>query len=152
MIPDSEEYTKTLGIEWNAESDHFRLTVSKIPDLKDIAKVYDVLGWFSPCVIKVKILLQKVWERKISWDDEVSPDILETWIKWRSELTCLPNKLIPRCYFPHDFSVTSTELHGFVMLQNWHMRQWRISGSLTPVDVSKPHSSPPRLRWRHLSV
>jgi hypothetical protein len=33
-------------------------------------KVYDVLGWFSPSVIMVKILLQKVWERKIVWDDE----------------------------------------------------------------------------------
>ena len=26
---------------------------------------------------------------------------------------CLSKKLIPRCYFPRDFSVASTELHGF---------------------------------------
>ena len=30
-IPCPEEYTKTLGIEWNAHMDHFRLTVSKPP-------------------------------------------------------------------------------------------------------------------------
>ena len=64
MIPDSERYTRTLGIKWNAEFDHFQLTVSEFPDLEevtkrflasDIAKVYDVLGWFSPSVIKMKI-------------------------------------------------------------------------------------------------
>ena len=73
MISESEGYTKTLGIEWNAKLDHFRLTVSELPPLKeitkrflvsDISKVYDVLGWFSPSIIKVKILLQKVWERR----------------------------------------------------------------------------------------
>ena len=64
-------YTRTLGIEWNAELDHFRLTVSEFPPLEavtkrflvsDIAKLYDILGWFSPLVIKVKIhvLLQNV--------------------------------------------------------------------------------------------
>ena len=79
----------------------------------NIAKVYDVLGWFSPCIIKVKILLQKVWERKIDLDDKVPPDILETWLRWRKELVCLSTKPIPRCYFPSDFCVTSTELHGF---------------------------------------
>ena len=95
--------------------------MSELPHLKeitkrffvsDISKVYDVLGWFSPFVNKVMILLQKVWERKIDWDDEKPPDILETWVKWRKELVCLSNKLNPRCYFSRDFSVISTELHG----------------------------------------
>ena len=122
VIPDAEGYTRTLGIEWNAKSDRFRLTVSDVPDLRkvtkrflvsDIAKVYDVLGWFSPCVIKVKILLQKVWERKIGWDEEVPPEVLEVWLKWRNELTCLSSRLIPRCYFPTDFNIACTELHGF---------------------------------------
>ena len=30
-LPDVEEYTKTLGIEWNSIMDHFRLTVSELP-------------------------------------------------------------------------------------------------------------------------
>ena len=122
MIPDTERYTRTLGIEWNAELDHFRLTVSEFPPLEavtkrllvsDIAKVYDVLGWFSPSVIKMKILLQNVWERKIGWDDEVPSALLEIWLRWRKELGYLSEKLIPRCYFSRDFCVISTELHGF---------------------------------------
>ena len=49
-IPDPDEYTKTLGIQWNSGLDHFRLTVSvaeipKADNLSDIAKTFDVLGW-----------------------------------------------------------------------------------------------------------
>jgi hypothetical protein len=70
QIPDSNEYTKTLGVEWNTRLDHFRLAVTQPPlsdvatkriIVSDIAKTYDVLGWFSP---KVKILLQKLWEQR----------------------------------------------------------------------------------------
>ena len=61
----------------------------------------------------MKILLQNVWERKIDWDDEVPPDLLEIWLRWRRELGCLSEKLISRCYFSSDFYVVSTELHGF---------------------------------------
>ena len=53
-------YSKTLGIDWNASLDHFRLTVATIPPLEnvtkralvsDIAKTFNVLGWFSPAII-----------------------------------------------------------------------------------------------------
>ena len=29
-------YTKTLGIEWNANSDHFRLTITELPPLSNV--------------------------------------------------------------------------------------------------------------------
>ena len=60
--------------------DWFRLTVNNIPPLKsttkraltsDVAKTYDVLGWFAPSVIYVKVLLQRLWEARIGWDDPV---------------------------------------------------------------------------------
>ena len=37
-IPNSGEYTKTLGIEWNASMDHFCLTVAKLPPLEHVSK------------------------------------------------------------------------------------------------------------------
>lgn len=39
--------------------------------VSDIAKVFDVLGFFSPATIKMKILLQHLWEMKIDWDEAV---------------------------------------------------------------------------------
>ena len=122
LLPTNDEYTKTLGIEWSAKKDHFRLTVAKPPPLEtltkrtlvsDIAKTFDVLGWFSPATIKVKILLQKVWEERIDWDDPVPMHIKDIWSKWRTELPKLSHKLISRCHFDTDTEIVSTQLHGF---------------------------------------
>ena len=88
-IPDPDEYTKTLGIEWNACLDHFRLTVAILQEtgnitrralVSDIAKTFVILGWFSPTIINV------LWETRIGWDDLPSPAIYQSWLRWRSEL------------------------------------------------------------------
>ena len=122
MMPDADQYTKTLGIEWNANQDHFRLTVADFPPtdnltkrslVSDIAKTFDVLGWFSPTIIKVKMLLQQLWEQKVDWDDAVPQSIVDAWSQWRSELQLLTNKHIPRCYFDKKSRIASLELHGF---------------------------------------
>ena len=78
--------------------------------VSDIAKVYDMLGWFSPSIIKAKILLQRLWEQKVGWDESVTQS---AWLKWRTELTLLTSKGIRRCYFPKSAHITSTKLHGF---------------------------------------
>ena len=73
-LPSPDKYTKTLGIEWNTTTDQFRLSISELPPLdcvtkrvlvSDVAKTFDVLGWFSPTIIKMKILMQRLWELKI---------------------------------------------------------------------------------------
>ena len=65
----SEKYSKTLGLEWNSQLDVFRITVSDLPPIgsltkrslvSDVAKIFDVLGWYAPTIVKMKILLQKV--------------------------------------------------------------------------------------------
>ncbi len=57
LLPNLEEYTKTLGIEWSSSKDHFRLTISDPPStdnlskrnlVSDVAKTFDVFGWFAP--------------------------------------------------------------------------------------------------------
>lgn len=69
--------------------DHFRLTIAELPPLNnvtkrvlvsDVAKTFDVLGWFSPCTIKMKILFQQLWELKVAWDDPVPESIQEAWM------------------------------------------------------------------------
>ena len=77
---DADAYTKTLGIACNTTFDHFRLTVARLPPtdnlnklalVSDIARTFDVLGWFSPSIVKAEILLQFCWEQKLDWDDTV---------------------------------------------------------------------------------
>ncbi len=121
-IHDPDGFTKALGLEWSTGLDCFRLTVSKFHRqevvtkralVSDVAKTFDVLGWFAPVIVKVKVLLQRLWEAGVEWDEPVPPAIHETWERWRSELPALTGKLIPRCYFPKDALIVSVQLHGF---------------------------------------
>ena len=122
-IPDSYmEYVKTLGIEWNANLDHLRLTVAKLPPSRlitkhilasDAAKSFDILGWFSPSIIKIKILLQRLWELKVCWDDPVPDSVHDIRSRWRFELNLLSTKYIPQCYSSKEAHIVSMELHGF---------------------------------------
>ena len=121
-IAEEDQYTKTLGIKWNSVSDTFRITVAEINHndiitkrtlISDVSKTFDILGWFSPTIIKVKILFQRLWELKIDWDDPVPEEVRLTWSQWRSELSILSTKYIPRCYFPLEFDIKKTHLHGF---------------------------------------
>lgn len=56
-------YTRTLGLEWNVTTDQFQLTVSGLTSVEnltkqilvsDVAKVFDVLGWFAPAIVAMK--------------------------------------------------------------------------------------------------
>ena len=73
----------------------------------------DVLGWFSPCTIKMKILFRQLWELKVDWDGEVSDTVHESWLKWCSEVDMLSTKHVFWCYHNKNTSVVSMELHGF---------------------------------------
>ena len=116
------QLAKTLGIEWDITSDRFRVLVSSFLSsekltkrtlLSNIARVFDVLGFVAPAIVTVKLLLQQTWEAGISWEDEVPNDMHADWCKWASELPCLLEHSIPRCYIPNECDSLLVELHGF---------------------------------------
>ena len=89
LITEFQGYMKTLGVEWHSKLDHFRLTMNEPPLfdnltkrglVSDIAKTFDVLGWFSPTMVKAKILLQRVWEVGVDWDQDIPQYIAEEWL------------------------------------------------------------------------
>ncbi len=83
-ISGSDRFAKAPGIEWSISLDCFRLTVAKLQHFKtvtkrtlisDVANTFDVVGWFAPSIVKVKILLQRLWGAKVGWDDPVPPSL-----------------------------------------------------------------------------
>ena len=52
-------------------------SVTKRIVASDITKIFDAMGWFSPVIVKMKILLQRIvfWENKVDWDDLVPNEI-----------------------------------------------------------------------------
>ena len=57
--------------------------------ISDVAKTFDVLGWYSPIIVKAKILFQMLWLEKLGRDNPVPENILQPWSKWREELPLL---------------------------------------------------------------
>ena len=64
-----DEYTKVLGVEWNMVTDSFRPEISCYKDnelltkrvlVSNIARLFDILGWCSPAIIQMKVLLQRL--------------------------------------------------------------------------------------------
>lgn len=85
--------------------------------VSDVAKIFDALGWYVPTTVKIKILLQRVWELKTGWDDIVPSHVHDTWYKWRTELPLLEQKHIPGYYqvFSIGFSDASEEAYAGVV-------------------------------------
>lgn len=115
-------YLKTLGIHWNSHQDQFHVSTSQLllPAIvtkraltSDIAKTFDVLGWFAPTTIVMKMLIQELWEAKTDWDERVSDTIQEKWTGWREELPELAAHPIKRQYYIQGEQPINIQLHGF---------------------------------------
>ena len=122
LITCTEVFTRVLGVEWDATTDAFKPLVAityetgkltKRRLLSEVAKLFDVLGWCSPAIIIPKMLIQRLWEENLDWDEVVTQNISNTWEKWISTIMELRQCSIPRNYFPLEADVTTVQLHGF---------------------------------------
>lgn len=101
---DSNSLSKILGMQWNAKEDSFCFSIdlstdsvcSKRSILSFAAKIWDILGFLCPVIIKIKILLQKLWSAKIGWDDIPPQSIVKNWNNFRLELQTLSHLNLPR--------------------------------------------------------
>ena len=113
----SASYPKALGISWDSVLDtdvshQVKFIPSKRGILADVSRTFDVLGWITPVILPMKILLQELWRLKKDWDDPVPEALKLCHQTWREELPQLASVSLPRCYFSAEATV-STQLHGF---------------------------------------
>ncbi|XP_048001463.1 uncharacterized protein LOC125238232 [Leguminivora glycinivorella] len=122
------ELSKTLGLNWKCAQDSltFRIDISlpkvvtKRHILSAIAQIFDPLGLVTPCIVQAKILMQKLWVNKCSWDDPLTGDILTSWEHFVKSLPYLNHIHIPRwviCDTPtavdfHVFTDASEKAYG----------------------------------------
>ena len=113
-------YPKTLGITWNSQQDVMAVQVqlpkeyisTKRGIVSDTARSFDVLGWLAPFLLKMKILFQGLWQKKVEWDQPLDEELSLEHQQWREQLSVLKTVTIPRCYFQSGI-ITSISLHGF---------------------------------------
>ena len=115
------DHGKALGIHWNTQADSFHIVTPAIeagvPTKRAVAsaaaRIYDLMGWYGPFLLTVKILMQKLWLAGIEWDDPISAEHLLKWKAWSSNLPQLTTHPILRRYDNSESSQLNTSLHVF---------------------------------------
>lgn len=79
-----------------------------------ISSIYDPLGYLSPIILPVKLILQELCKTNYSWDDEISSALDQQWIKWITSLNDPSAFKVDRCLKPHGFGQSiQGQLHHF---------------------------------------
>ena len=92
---------RTLGIKWDSQSDSWvfkvlfsvdeSVTPCKSDLLSIISRVCDPLGFLSPVIFVMKVIMQDVWRLDTSWGEDLPPELvarLFDWYNGLSELAC----------------------------------------------------------------
>ena len=109
-----------LGLKWNVEGDYFTYSV----DLQDkpmtrrgllstTASLYDPLGLVAPVLLVPKLIQQELCRLNLEWDDELPPESISDFEKWKSSVSALEQLQIPRCFQPGPSDGCKIELHVF---------------------------------------
>ena len=121
-LPTRNKLHKALGIHWDTCRDTLHVSTSSLKQsdeltkrnlTSDIARTFDVLGWIALAILLLKLLLQRLWELQLAWDDPVPDNIANTWLSWRNQLPALTKKPIPGRYFSLNQDRFNVQLHGF---------------------------------------
>jgi len=126
-IIDSNQW-KTLGTYWQTQSDNIRFKVTEPKQTKitkrhilaTIARIFDPLGVLGPCIIIAKILLQKLWTCKLSWDESLPAELHEKWLLFCKQIQHINEIQVPRRVIHmtnknlqlHEFSDASQNAYG----------------------------------------
>lgn len=89
-----DEHIKALGLVWNPNNDTFSYTVNlpkyttvtKRLILSAFSKIFDPLGLIGPTTVQAKLILQKLWQTQISWDEAIPLDLFTVWTQFYESL------------------------------------------------------------------
>ncbi|KHJ42945.1 Pao retrotransposon peptidase [Trichuris suis] len=112
--------TKVLGVRWRQQDDvlvfHVDLgeaVFTRRGLLSKMAKIYDPLGLLSPAVTRAKIMHRQLGLCGLNWDDDIPAGQKKWWKRWIGQLEELKSLSVPRCLFPREGEIASSELHTF---------------------------------------
>ncbi|XP_055906234.1 uncharacterized protein LOC129941590 isoform X1 [Eupeodes corollae] len=101
---------KVLGLRWVIATDELQVDLNSVLSLLNsvsvqgtkrsvlriMAKIFDPFGVLSPWTVRLKILFQNIWRKKLNWDEELSSDLQCIWETCRNEINELNEIGIPR--------------------------------------------------------
>ncbi|XP_008180316.1 uncharacterized protein LOC100571864 [Acyrthosiphon pisum] len=122
-IFEEESITKILGLYWNADGDVLQYkviqeyhdentTISKRHILAETAAIFDPMGLVGPIIVQAKLIIQSLWQIRISWDEPLPDNIRIEWVKYRKGLSMLNKLTIPRNIGCNKI-LANIQIHGF---------------------------------------
>ncbi|XP_058827544.1 uncharacterized protein LOC131687474 [Topomyia yanbarensis] len=131
---------------------------TKCQMLKCLMDVFDPLGLLSVSLVHGKILLQDVWRAGLQWDEQVTEEIFDRWVRWTGLFHKIRGLRIQRCYFKeanvqlydhlqlHVFvdasKVAFSAVAYFRVINTEGKAECSIVAAKTKVAPLKPHSIP----------
>ena len=112
---------KALRVKWNIQEDTlgFIIKMDHKPAtrrglLAALSSVYDPLGLRAPFLLKGRLIIQRLCENNLNWNEPIDDDTIQEWLKWRNNLMNLNGKSIARYLKPENFgTVVNCTLHHF---------------------------------------
>lgn len=78
---------KILGLVWRPAFDEFVFDFKSLRGiLQSAARIFDPVRFPTPFTVRIKCIFQEIWERGLSCDEELPPDLAQKWQQWCSEL------------------------------------------------------------------
>lgn len=114
-----------LGLLWDTASDEILCNLSALPSSSEVGKInkrnllsltqkiYDPVGMLCPATLIPRLILQEIWNRKISWDEELPTDIKTRFYDWYDNIQLLENCRIPRRLSSEPLHNCTASLHMF---------------------------------------
>ena len=101
-------------------SDHL---VTKREVLQNLSKVFDPLGFVAPVIIRAKMLMQTLWQQKVTWDEPLQDNLQVQWKDIANDLKTATQLSVSRCYLAarmnspavHCFADASQYAYGAVV-------------------------------------
>ena len=117
---DDSTTVNILGLHWNPNTDKISLAakpsilthddlITKREVLQVVSKIFDPLGFFSPVVIRAKILMQTLWKSKIAWDEPLNKELHAEWKTIANYLKEASELSVTRCYFQSSITQPSID-------------------------------------------
>ncbi|XP_003740016.1 uncharacterized protein LOC100899959 [Galendromus occidentalis] len=117
---------KVLGVSWEPLRDRLRFVcpqrirdlgldgpVTKRGVLSAVASVSDPLGYLGPYLIRGKLIIQKLWTRKLEWNQRIPAELESELRAWAQEFRAFENSDIDRRNTTRMETATRHRLHLF---------------------------------------
>ena len=98
-----------MGVHWNTHQDVLGIQIKSMNPictrrglLSIMSSIYDPMGLVGPYVLVAKKIFQDECRIGKGWDEPLSEENRQRWLRWLDDLPLLEDFHIKRCLLPED--------------------------------------------------